>query len=100
MGAGLGAFESYRIGEQVRRAVSRARRNADRARRKTHKDLLKARKLAKGKRLRVDFDVDLGGKSRRVVSDEERLTILRMLEKGTITVDEAENLLQALEGDK
>jgi DUF4097 and DUF4098 domain-containing protein YvlB len=100
MGAGLGAFESDRIGEQVRRAVSRARRNADRASRKAHKGILKARKAAKGRRLRVDFDMDLGGKSKRVVSDEERLAILRMLEKGTITVDEAENLLQALEGDR
>jgi len=100
MGAGLGSFESDRIGEQVRRAVSRARRNADRARRKAHRDMLKARKVSPGRRVRVDFDLDLIGKSKRAVSDEERLAILRMLEKGTITVDEAENLLQALEGDK
>jgi hypothetical protein len=100
MSAGLGSFESDRIGEQVRRAVSRARRNADRAKRRAHKDLLKTRKLAKGKRLRVDFDMDLGGRSKREISDEERLAILRMLEKGAITVDEAENLLQALEGGK
>ncbi len=100
MGAGLGTFESDRIGEQVRRAVSRARRNADRVRRKSQRDIRKARKAAGGRRVRVDFDMDLGGRGRRVVSDEERLTILRMLEKGTITVDEAENLLQALEGNK
>ncbi|OGO16420.1 MAG: hypothetical protein A2Z14_08860 [Chloroflexi bacterium RBG_16_48_8] len=100
MGAGLGAFESDRIGEQVRRAVSRARRNAAHASRKVQKDSLKARKAAQGRRLRVDFDMDLGRKNKRVISDEERLTILRMLEKGTITVDEAENLLQALEGGK
>jgi DUF4097 and DUF4098 domain-containing protein YvlB len=98
--SGLGAFESDRIGEQVRRAVSRARRNADRARRKAHKDILKARRATHGRRLRVDFDLDVGDKGKHVVSDEERLAILRMLEKGTITVDEAENLLQALEGDK
>jgi DUF4097 and DUF4098 domain-containing protein YvlB len=100
MGAGLGSFESDRIGEQVRRAVSRARRNAERAKRKAHKDIMKARKASHGRRLRVDFDMDLGGKGKRVVSDEERLAILRMLEKGNITVDEAENLLQALEGDQ
>jgi hypothetical protein len=100
MGAGLGAFEADRIGEQVRRAVGRARRNADRARRKAQKNILKARKAAQGRRVKVDFDMDIGSKGKRVVSDEERLTILRMLEKGTITVDEAENLLQALEGEK
>jgi hypothetical protein len=32
------------------------------------------------------------------VSEDERLSILRMLEKGTVTVEEAEKLLQALEG--
>ncbi|HEX9681314.1 MAG TPA: hypothetical protein VGA32_07655 [Anaerolineales bacterium] len=37
--------------------------------------------------------------SRGATSQEERLAILRMLEKGTITVDEAEKLLQALEGE-
>jgi DUF4097 and DUF4098 domain-containing protein YvlB len=34
---------------------------------------------------------------REPVSEEERLTILRMLERGTISVQEAENLLAALE---
>jgi hypothetical protein len=32
------------------------------------------------------------------VSDEERLMILRMLERGQISVEEAERLLVALEG--
>ncbi len=100
MGAGLGAFESDRIGEHVRRAVSRARRNAARAKRKAEKAKYKARKTSRRRRMQVDFDVDLGGRNKRVVSDEERLAILRMLEKGNITVDEAENLLQALEGSK
>jgi len=100
MGAGLGAFESDRIGEQVRRAVGRARRNAARASKKADKARMKVKKVAHGKRLRVDFDVDLGDRKKPVINDEERLTILRMLEKGTITVDEAENLLEALEGGK
>lgn len=37
--------------------------------------------------------------SRGAASQEERLAILRMLEKGTITVDEAEKLLHALEDE-
>jgi hypothetical protein len=32
------------------------------------------------------------------VSDEERVTILRMLEEKKITLEEADNLLSALEG--
>jgi hypothetical protein len=32
------------------------------------------------------------------VNDEEGLTVLRMLEQGTISLEEAERLLQALEG--
>jgi len=32
-------------------------------------------------------------------SDEERLTILRMVEEGKVSVSEAESLLQALEGE-
>jgi hypothetical protein len=35
--------------------------------------------------------------TREPISEEERLAILRMLEKGTITVQEAENLLATLE---
>ena len=83
----------------MRRAVGRARRSAARAKRASLKASRKARKAARGRRVSVDFGLDLGSKSRRDVSDEERLSILRMLEKGTITVDEAEKLLQTLEGE-
>jgi len=107
LGAGLGTFDSDRIGEQVRRSVSRARRNAARtrqraarAKRKAQKAAEKVRSASGKRRVRVDFDLDMGGKRGQPVSDEERLAILRMLEKGTITVDEAEKLLQALEAQK
>ena len=107
LGAGLGSFDSERIGDQVRRSVSRARRNADRARarsaravRKAQRAAEKASKRSKTRRVRVDLDLDTLGKKRKPVSDEERLSILRMLEKGTITVDEAEKLLQALEANQ
>jgi hypothetical protein len=107
LGAGLGSFDSERIGDQVRRSVSRARRNAARARKRSARAVRKAKratekvsKSSRTRRVRVDFDLDTLGKKRQPVSDEERLSILRMLEKGTITVDEAEKLLQALEADK
>lgn len=100
LGTGLDTFESERIGEHVRRAVSRARRGAARAKRASQKASRKVRRGVRGRRVSVDFGLDLGSKGRRDVSDEERLSILRMLEKGTITVDEAEKLLQALEGEQ
>jgi len=107
LGSGLGTFDSDRIGEQVRRSVSRARRSAARARKrstrareKAQRASEKARRGTSSGRVRVDFDLEAGGKRRQAVSDEERLSILRMLEKGNITVDEAEKLLQVLEGDK
>jgi hypothetical protein len=107
IGAGLGSFDSDRIGDQVRRSVSRARRTAararrksERARRKVQRNIPKPPKPSMGRRLRFDLDLDATSNRKHVVSDEERFSILRMLEKGTITVDEAEKLLQALEANK
>jgi len=104
VGAGLGSFDSERIGDQVRRSVSRARRTAARARKKSDRARRSARRVAdkaktasRGRRIKFDLDIDSGDKRKKAVSDEERLSILRMLENGTITVDEAEKLLQALE---
>jgi hypothetical protein len=114
LGSGLGVFDSEKIGEQVRRAVNRAHRKADRAMkradyarrsalRKADRALKKAdyaqRRASSGRSFTVKFDSARAGKGKRAISDEERLSILRMLEKGTITVDEAEKLLQTLEGE-
>lgn len=97
LGAGMPTFDSRRIGERVRRAVGKARRQSERAR--MHAD--HARDIAERSRTRgPDFNINLGTQKKKApfpVSEEERLTILRMLESGTITVDEAEKLLQALE---
>ena len=85
MGAGLYDFDADRIGERVRRAVARAQRKAEKA------------------RMRGQVDPKSWGVSVSVpaedVSEEERLAILRMVESGKISVEEAELLLQALEGD-
>jgi hypothetical protein len=86
IGAGVDTFPSERIGEQVRRAVTRARRNADRAQRKVDRIRVSGRG-------RIRTSSEQSGST-----EEERLSILQMLEKGVITVDEAEKLLQTLEG--
>jgi hypothetical protein len=95
LGAGMGTYSSDRIGEQVRRAVTRARRKAERGRKRAGR----ARRRAEKKTRSINFSLS-GRPSRRAkVSEEERISILRMLENGTITVEEAEKLLQAIEGD-
>jgi hypothetical protein len=117
LGSGLGTIDSERIGEQVRRAVGRARKKANRAMKKAGYAQKKAlreadravkranyaqRRALRRERDRgytIKFDTSWAGKKKRLVTDEERLSILRMLEKGTITIDEAEKLLQALEGE-
>lgn len=78
---GLGEwFDSRRIGRRVRRAVERAHRRAEQARQRA--EMLKV----------------LAQESQDLPSDEERLLILRMVEQGKLSVDEADGLLQALEG--
>lgn len=95
LGAGVGSYSSERIGEQVRRAVTRARRKAERGRRRVER----ATRHAAKKSGSINLNLDKRSSGRTRVSEDERLSILRMLEKGTITVEEAEKLLQALEGD-
>jgi hypothetical protein len=91
MGAGLYGFDADRIGERVRRSVARAQRKA--ARTSAH-----AKRRAKHKHA---FKFRFGGlgSERTEATDEERLTILRMVEAGKISVEEAEQLLEALEGE-
>jgi hypothetical protein len=102
MGAGMVSFDADRIGERVRRSVRQAQRRAERAVRKADD---KARQ-AQGKHFKFDVDgewpdlrVAEFSSSSRAASDEERLAILQMVEQGKISVDEAEGLLKALEGE-
>jgi hypothetical protein len=97
LGAGLIGFDADQVGERVKRAVRRARRSANKAKRQH---------LAFTANLEFPSDLaDLAapfggfGQADDQVSDEERLSILRMVEEGKISVDEAESLLKALEGE-
>lgn len=97
LGAGMDSFDADRIGERVRRAVRRAQR-------KTEQAELKARKAqAKIGKFNIPniswAGTDLGaGAGKQEATDEERLKILKMVEEGKISVDEAESLFKALEG--
>lgn len=79
---------SQRVDEKLRRAEEKIRRAESRARHRPH----------------VLFGVDVPSRSAAApagepVSDEERLTILRMLQEKKITSEEADKLLAALEGN-
>ena len=93
MGTGMYGFDADRIGERVRRAVRRAERKA------IGKE---KRRAAKGKR-KTDSSFSWKesgfGDAGEPATDEERLTILRMVEESKVSVSEAEALLKALEGE-
>jgi len=82
------------IGERVSRQAQEAARRAER----------KVRKAAGHRNARMkwtwDFDSIPKTQKREPVSEEERMTILRMLAEKKITSEEAEQLLSALEGGK
>lgn len=89
---GAFAFDADRIGERVRRSVSKARRKAEKARKRAISN-----GVYDGKNVRISFG-KFGSKSVEI-SEEERMTILQMVEQGKINVEEAEKLLSALEGE-
>lgn len=106
--ASLEAMEASSLGIDTERLARNLRRSAERAQRKAAR--ARQRAEAKPARVRVSVDgrpsgagrgvaFDFGrvGGSKAPASEEERLAVLRMLEQGTITVGEAEKLLQALE---
>jgi hypothetical protein len=92
LSAGAFGFDSERVGGRVRRAMERAQRRAARAR---------ERAAARSGRPRRPADFDFGPfrPAKPAASEEERLSVLQMLEQGSISVEEAERLLQALEGE-
>jgi hypothetical protein len=74
------SFDTGRIGRRLRHAVERGHRKAERAR-----------------RLAEAVSGIAPGIPDELPTEEERMIILQMLEQGKLSVDQADNLLQALE---
>lgn len=83
LGDRLQGFESERIARKIRSSFAKAQRRAADAQRRA----LRMRSF------RVEAAPHSSSGS---ASDEERLAVLRMVERGKISVDEAESLLEAL----
>lgn len=118
--AGLSAEQAARISERAREASARATERAqekmaraqERIRRKMEQAQRKAEARARREETRFRSDRRSFGRSWTFdsantapqppsdpVSDEERMTILKMLADKKISMEEAEKLLSALEGD-
>jgi DUF4097 and DUF4098 domain-containing protein YvlB len=91
--------EAERARRHAERETARAQRMAEKTRRKAERAQQKAQKKVMW---HLEWDTGRGrprptGRS-QVASEEERLAVLRMLAEGKISAQEAETLLQALEG--
>jgi DUF4097 and DUF4098 domain-containing protein YvlB len=90
--------------EQTEEIIQRARESSERAAARTQERMRRAqekleRKLEAGRQSwNFEWPSSSPRPAREPVSDEERLMILRMLEQKKITIQEAEELLSALEG--
>jgi DUF4097 and DUF4098 domain-containing protein YvlB len=87
--------DQERAEERLRRAQERAAQAARRA-----QERIERHRPPRVGLFGKDVNVDLGARHRPrrpKVSDEEQLTILRMVQEGKITTEEAEKLLKALE---
>ncbi|MGD8554071.1 MAG: hypothetical protein PVJ07_09930 [Anaerolineales bacterium] len=90
-GAKISSVDHDRIGRHVRRSVKRAVRRSSRA----------------GKRFRLDFETGPGSRFSRSgrsaagggATESERMAVLKMLEQGKLTGEQADSLLRALEGE-
>lgn len=112
-GSGLSPERAERVAQKAREASERAQAKMKRAQEKLQRKLEAARRRAE-RRARTAAAKAARDRRRRAepadwtpppekpesepVTDEERLMILRMLEEGQITTQEAEQLLTALEG--
>lgn len=112
-GSGLSPEKTERVAQKARAASERAQAKMQRAQEKLQRKLEAARrraerrartaaaKAARDRRRRTepeDWTPPVTKPDSEPVTDEERLMILRMLEEGQITTQEAEQLLAALEG--
>jgi hypothetical protein len=96
-----------RISRRVEQATERAQRKVEAAARRVEQKTRDAERRGRGKvafgvgRWNWDFSpkgVPMPSKPKSPVSEEERLTILKMLQEKKITAEDAEKLLAALEG--
>lgn len=91
--------EAERARQQAEKETARAQRAAEKARRRAKRAQQKAQKSV---RWRFEWDAEHGGQRATregpATSEEERLSVLKMLAEGKISAEEAEILLQALEG--
>jgi len=113
---GISSEAADRIAEKTRKAKERANRHAhdkmmrahekmqrklEAARRRAERKVKSAERAARDRRRRPESYQWSPQKPESVqepVSDQERLLVLEMLEQGKISIDEAEQLLAALEG--
>jgi hypothetical protein len=87
--------------EKMRRAQEKLERKLEAARRRNEMKTQAAERRAQfhgRKSWNIEFPTPPAGPAKEPVSDEERLMILRMLEQKKISLEQAEELLSALEG--
>jgi len=87
-----------RAQEKIRRSQEKMQRKLDAAQRRAERKARAAERAARDRRRRPEPPVRKPLPSSDPVSEEERLMILQMLEQGNISLEEAEQLLAALEG--
>ena len=90
---------SERINRRVQEATKRATQHAEAAARRAEENIRRQH----GRRFSFNWSGGRGGAPvppTEPVTDEERMTILRMLQEKKITAEDAEKLLSALEGGK
>lgn len=90
-------FKVKDVERRVKRAEERANRHAERMQRHAERQAKRAERRAE-KMLRFSKRQRDQEVQSDPVSNEERLMILRMVEEGKLTIEEAEKLLSALEG--
>ena len=90
-----------RAQEKIRLSQEKMQRKLDAARRRAERKAWAAERAAQDRRRRPESPTKKPMPSKGVsepVSEGERLMILQMLEQGSISLEEAEQLLAALEG--
>jgi hypothetical protein len=102
LGAGS-AGPGFDVSDRIQRTIKQATQRAERKLRRAHADRLSRTYQVKfdGSRWRhgPGPDADSAAPAGEPVSEEERMTILRMLQEKKITSEEADKLLSALEGN-